>query len=108
MALEDEVKKALIDAGNELKKDLWHPEDLELLAARARDLVGLDRKASEESDPAKKAQYKMAAGMVLDHVKLLALLRMQVARKDIETALGNFFMKTVLPALGALLKAVVF
>jgi hypothetical protein len=61
MAIEDDVKQALIDAGNELKQGVWQPNDLVLLASRARDLVGLNAKADAETDPAKKAQYKAAA-----------------------------------------------
>jgi hypothetical protein len=103
MALEDDVEKALLDAGNELKKDLWQPADLVLITARAKDLVGLNAKAEAAQDANIKAQYRAAANSVVDHVKLLALLRMQVAENDILEALGRLFMRVVIPALAALL-----
>lgn len=103
MTLEAEVQQALRDAGEQLKKDLWRPEDLTLLAGRAKDLVGLNVKAASATDPAKKKQYKLAAEMVIEHVKLLALIRMQVTQQHVLDALGKFFMNVVVPALGKLL-----
>jgi hypothetical protein len=105
MSLEDQVKQALVDAGNQLKASLWRPEDQALLTARAKDLVGLQAKAAAEQDPGKRQQYRLAAESVVDHVKLLALLRMQVLQNEVPDALGRFFMKVVIPALAALLKA---
>lgn len=105
MALIDDVRRALEDAGKQLKKDLWRPEDMTLLASRAQDLVGLNLKAEQATDPNKKAQYQYAAQSVVEHVKLLALLRMQVAQNDVLDALGRFFMNIVIPALAKFLKA---
>lgn len=105
MALEQDVKKALIDAGTTLKKDLWKPEDLKMLSARARDLVGLQLKAEAATTRAKKAQYRGAAKMVVEHVKLMALIRMEVAQQHVIDALGKFFLEKVLPVLVKLLPA---
>lgn len=105
MALLDDVTQALVDAGNQLKKDIWQPGDMALLAARAQDLVGLNNKADQATDPGKRTQYRLAAQSVVEHVKLLALLRIQVVQTDIIDALGRFFMKVVIPALASLLKA---
>jgi hypothetical protein len=107
MAVKDYVKKALIDAGNQLRKDLWRPQDLVLLEARAGDLVGLNAKAEATTDAAKKEQYKLAAQGVLEHVKLLALVRVQVAQDHLVDALGKFFMNVALPTLVKLLPAVI-
>jgi hypothetical protein len=40
MALEDDVEKALREAGAALKDDLWHATDTAFLKARARDFGG--------------------------------------------------------------------
>lgn len=103
MALQDDVLASLRDAGEQLKKDLWRPADLKLLQQRAADLVGLNAKAAAATDPQKKQQYKLAADMVLEHVKLLALIRMQVTEQHVLDALGKLFMNIVLPALANLL-----
>jgi hypothetical protein len=103
MALETAVKEALIVAGTQLKKDLWRDEDLKLIAAKAKDLVGLYAKHEGTSDKKKKRQYALAAMSVVDHVKLLALLRMQVAQNHVLEALGKFFLEKALPALAKVL-----
>ncbi len=103
MALIDAVEQALLNAGTQLKADLWRKEDLQLIAAKARDLVGLHTKAVATKDKKKKRQYELAALSVVDHVKLLALLRMQVAQQHVVDVLGKFFLEKVLPALAKLL-----
>jgi hypothetical protein len=106
MALNNDVTKTLVDAGNQLKKDLWRPQDLVLLQARAADLIGLNAKAAATTDASKKEQYKLAAKGVLEHVKLLALLRVQVTQDHLLDALGKFFLTVALPTLVKLLPAV--
>ena len=107
MALEDEVKQALKEAGEQLKKDLWHPGDEMFLAARARDLAGLQRKAEAATDPNKKKAYTAAARDTVQSVKMLALIRMEAGAAHIGDALGRFFMEKVLPALIKLLPAII-
>lgn len=106
MPSEEEVKQALRDAGTQLKNDLWKPEDEAFLAARAKDLVGLNIKATAATEPAKKKAYQAAALDVLSHVKLLAVIRMEVGAQHVFDALGRFFMDKVLPVIVKLLPAV--
>ncbi len=107
MALEDDVKKALKDAGEQLKADLWKPDDEAFLNARAKDLVGLNKKAEKATDPAKKKAYQAAAKDVLNHVRLLAVIRMETGANHIADALGRFFLEKVLPALIKALPALI-
>jgi len=103
MSLEKEVQKALTQAGNQLKKDLWSPNDLVVLAQRARDLVELELKAKIATDPNMKAQYKLGAKLIMEHVQLLALTRMNVAEKHIEEAIGKSFISGLHSSLASLL-----
>jgi hypothetical protein len=103
MALNELVEQALVLAGAQLKKDLWEPEDLKLLARRSKDLVGLYEKMKATKDKRKRRQYELAAMTVVDHIKLLALLRMQVAEKHVTEALGRFFLEKALPVLAKIL-----
>lgn len=105
MALIDDVKKALKDAGEQLKDDLWEKEDAAFLAARAKDLVGLDAKALAAPNAKKKAEYASAARSVINHVTMRAMVRMQIAAKHILVAMERFFNNVVIPALSALLKS---
>lgn len=105
MALEDDVKLALKDAGEQLKKDLWHPGDEAFLAARARDLAGLQRKAQAATDPIKKKAYTAAARDAVQSVKMLALIRMEAGSAHIGDALGRFFMEKLVPVIAKLLPA---
>jgi hypothetical protein len=107
MALVDDVKKALEDAGSVLKADLWTDDDDEFLAARARDLVGLARKAQAATDERKRAAYLAAVRGTVSHVKLLAMIRMEVAQRHVVDALGRFFLEHLLPRLLQLLPALV-
>ena len=105
--LEKGALDALTRAGLELKSDLWTDADKAFLKARARDLVGLGAKAAAATSPKKKAAYKAAALDVMDHVKVVALIRMQVTQQHVLDALGRFFMEQLLPALLKLLPALV-
>ncbi len=105
MALQQDVEKALSDAGKQLRKDLWSKDDLVVLAQRAKDLVGLELKAKNAPDATKKEQYQLSARLVVQHVQLLALTRMNVAEKDGLDALGRFFTTVLLPELVKLLPA---
>jgi hypothetical protein len=105
MALQKEVEQALIASGRQLKADLWRPEDLRLLARRSKDLVGLNAKARATRDKKKKRQYRLAAEGVVEHVRLLALLRLQVAQDHLLDTLGRFFDRVLLPILAKLLTA---
>ena len=101
------IVKALRDAGKELKKDLWKPGDEAFLAARAKDLVGLNAKALAATSKAKKKAYVAAARDVVNHAKLFALIRAEAAAAHIADALGRFFLEKLLPVLVRLLPALV-
>ncbi len=105
MPLTDDVLKVMVDAGKQLKQDLWSSADLQVLEQRARDLVGLQNKAVTETDPKKKAQIQLAAKLVIQHVELLALTRLDVAQSHVRDALRNLFMNVLLPALVKLIPA---
>jgi hypothetical protein len=110
MALLDDVKTALEGAGVQLKADLWRPSDRAFLEARARDLVGLAQKAAaatDAKDAAKRAAYVAAAKDTVNHVKLLAMIRMETAQSHVIDALERFFLASVLPALIKALPALV-
>jgi hypothetical protein len=97
------TKKVLTDAGKQLKSDLWKPEDESFLAARAKDLVGLNKKAAATHDSNRKAAYLAAARDVVHHVRLLAVIRMEVSVHHVQDALGRFFLEKLLPALATAL-----
>src|SRR5262245_35138450 len=103
MALEDDVLKVFADLGTRLQENLWTKNDAEFLAQRAKDLVGLNVKASAATDPAKKASYRRAALLVADHVKLRALTRLAISQKHVMEAVDNLIMDILIPALGKLL-----
>lgn len=105
MALEDDVEKALRDAGTQLKADLWQESDTPFLQARARDLIGLNVKAARAIDPIKKRAYLAAARDVVGHVRLMAMIRMEVAAANLLDELSRFFMDRLLPLIRAILPA---
>jgi hypothetical protein len=107
MALEDDVKQALREAGEQIKKDLWKPNDEAFLAARAKDLVGLNKKALATDDPLRKKGYKAAADDVLNHVKLLAIIRSEALAAHLSDIIGKLFLEKVLPLLIKLLPALI-
>jgi len=84
-----QVSDELIDLGNKLKKNLWTAEDKEVLQQRAEDLVGLSVKINETDDKDKKAQYRLAAKMILQHVQSMALLKMLIAEQETMDAMKN-------------------
>jgi hypothetical protein len=101
------TKRALADAGKQLKSDLWKPDDEAFLAARAKDLVGLSKKAATTQDPKRKAAYLAAARDVVNHVRLLAVIRMEVVAHHVQDALGRFFLDKLVPLLVKALPALV-
>jgi len=103
MALEDDINQALRAAGEELKKNLWKPEDDAYLKSRTRDLIGLNQKAQAATNPAKKKAYQAAALDVVQSVKMLALIRAEVANAQLVDSLGKLFVEKVLPLLIKLL-----
>jgi hypothetical protein len=103
VTLKDEVLAALRAAGEAVRADLWHPDDAVVLELVAHDLVGLGGKVVTATDPAKLAQYKRSAALLVDHTKLLALRRAHVIEQDLEAGLEGIFLEKVLPALIALL-----
>jgi hypothetical protein len=105
MAIVDEIKQALRGAGEQLKKDLWRPEDDQFLEARAQDLARLEGKALAATNPAKKKGFQTAANDVIEHVKAVALIRIEAARDHLVDLIGRIFMEKLLPALVRLLPA---
>ena len=59
------------------------------------------------TDPAKKKAFQAAAKDVVNHVQLLAVIRMEAGAAHIVDALGKFFMDKVLPALIKLLPVLI-
>ena len=105
LPLVDQVRHALEEAGTALRRDMWTANDRAFLTARAKDLVGLSVKAAATHDPARKAAYGAAAKDTIQHVKLVAMMRMEVAAAHVLDALGRFFLDKALPVLVKLLPA---
>lgn len=103
MAIQDDVKLTLRQAGEAFKKDIWKAEDEQFLASRAADLVGLNRKADAATDPNKRRAYQAAARDAIQCVKMLVLIRLEVAAKHLIEILGDIFMEKILPRLIQLL-----
>lgn len=103
MSLEYQVFTELKNAGLKLKNDLWRKDDIDLLRQRAKDLVGLKSKFDSATNSDKKAEYQLAAKLVLNHVQLLACTRLNVAQQHVQDALEKLFWEVLLPALGKLL-----
>ena len=99
----DQVTGTLRDAGTTLKADLWQPEDEAVLKARAADLIDYNEKAASTDDPAKKAAYHAAAVDVLNQVRDLAMMRVEIAAKHLVDDVEQFFVGKLLPAVVALL-----
>jgi hypothetical protein len=68
--------------------------------------VGLNAKAAAATDPAKKKAYQGTAQDVLNHVRLLAMIRVEAGAAHVVEILGKFFIDKVLPVLIKLLPAV--
>ena len=107
MALLDDVEETLRAAGNALKQDMWLPQDAAFLRARAKDLVGLQRKAALAKSDAAKAAYIAAARDVVHHVTLLAVIRLETAQRSALETVGKLFVDKVLPMLVKLLPALI-
>jgi hypothetical protein len=103
----NDVREALRSAGMALKNDIWRPEDEPFLTARATDLVGLHAKAAAADNESKRKAYLAAAADTVNHVKLFALMRMEVGAQHVLDALGRFFLEKVVPALIAVLPKLV-
>jgi hypothetical protein len=95
MSVKDDVFHALKNTGEKMKKDLWQPDDLKTLLLIANDLVGLNDKAQNAATPADRQKSLDAASGLLEHVKLLALSRINIATNDAFEALKTFFMTLV-------------
>lgn len=107
MALKDEVKQALKEAGEVFKKELWKSEDEAFLDSRAADLIGLNHKAAATTNPDRKRAYQAAARDTLQSVKMLALIRAEVVVAHLVDLLGRIFMEKVLPRLIQLIPVVI-
>jgi hypothetical protein len=105
MSLIDDAKQALEDTGNQLKADLWTPDDKAFLEDRAKDLVELAAKAAKAQDPAQRAGYLAAARDTATSVKVLAMIRMEATEQHIVDALEKLFWNTVAPRLVKVLPA---
>ncbi len=84
-----EINDEFINVGNRLKKNLWTKDDKKVVLQRAVDLVNLNIKIQEATDPKKKSQYKLAAQMVLQQIQSMALLKMLIAQEETLQALKN-------------------
>ncbi len=105
MSFFDNAKRALEDAGEQLKADLWTPEDKTFLEARAKDLVELAAKAATSHDPAQRAGYLAAARDTVISVKILAIIRMEATGQHIIAALEKLFWSEAVPRLTKALPA---
>lgn len=106
MSLEDDLKQALLETGNRIKEDLWTDQDPIILAQRARDLAGLNVKMLTATDPEKRRQYQLAAELAVQHVALLALMRISYAEKRVLQEIEKFFMETLAKLIPALIAAI--
>jgi hypothetical protein len=99
----EDAKRALEDAGTQLKADLWKPEDKAFLEQRARDLAELTAKATATSDPVQRAAYLAAARDTVTAVKVLALIRVEATEQHVADALEKLFWHEVKPRLAKVL-----
>lgn len=93
--MQDDVATELKKTGEQLKSDLWDPADLQTLALIAADLVGLNAKMQAAANDGDRQKYREAAARLFDHVKLLALSKMNVADRDAMAALRSFLGKVL-------------
>jgi hypothetical protein len=103
MSTLEDAKRALEDAGTQLKADLWKPDDKAYLEQRARDLAELAAKAAATSDPAQRAAYLAAARDTVTAVKVLAMIRVEATEQHVADALEKRFWGEVKPRLAKLL-----
>lgn len=95
----EDAKRALEDAGTQLKADLWKPEDKAYLEQRAQDLAELAAKAAATSDPAQRTAYLAAARDAVTAVKVLAMIRVEATEQHVADALEKLFWHEVKPRL---------
>jgi hypothetical protein len=105
MSLIDDAKQVLEDTGNQLKADLWMPDDQAFLEERAKDLVELAAKAAAAKTEAQKAGYVAAARDTMTSVKVLAMIRIEATEQHLLDALEKRFWDTVGPRVVKLLPA---
>ena len=101
----EDAKRALEDAGTQLKADLWQPDDKALLEQRARDLAELAAKAAAASDAPQRAAYLAAARDTVTAVKVLALIRVEATEQHVAAALEKLFWHELKPRLAKALPA---
>lgn len=99
MSLIDDAKQALEDAGNQLRADLWQPEDKAFLEARAKDLVELAARAATAESEAQRAGYVAAARDMTTSVKVIAMIRVEATEQHLLDGLETLFWDTVVPRL---------
>ncbi len=104
MSTMDQVYQTLYEAGRKLKDDLWTEQDTEVLRQRAKDLVGLQLKVQQATDPQKKGEYQLAASLVVNHVTMLALTRMHIGQQHVVEAFQKLLSQALSPELGKILK----
>ena len=105
MSLIDDAKQALEDTGNQLKADLWSPDDRAFLEDRAKDLVELATEAAAAKTEAQRAGYVAAARDTMISVKVLAMIRVEATENHVLDALEKLFWDTAVPRLVTLLPA---
>jgi citrate synthase len=95
----EEAKRALEDAGTQLKADLWQPADHAYLEQRARDLAELAAKAAAATDAPQRAAYLAAARDTVTAVKVLAMIRVEATEQHVADALEKLFWHEIKPRL---------
>jgi hypothetical protein len=99
MSTLEDARRALEDAGTQLKADLWQPDDKAYLEQRAKDMAELAVKAAATSDPAQRAAYLAAARDAVTAVKVLAMIRVEATEQHIAAALEQRFWSELKPRL---------
>jgi hypothetical protein len=99
----EDARRALEDAGTQLKADLWKPDDKAFLEQRARDLAELAAKAAAASDAPQRAAYLAAARDTVTAVKVLAMIRVEATEQHVADALEKRFWGELKPRLAKVL-----
>jgi len=99
----EDARRALEDAGTQLKADLWKPDDKAYLEQRARDLAELAAKAAAATDAVQRAAYLAAARDTVIAVKVLAMIRVEATEQHIADALEQRFWGQLKPRLAKVL-----
>jgi hypothetical protein len=103
MSTLEDARRALEDAGTQLKADLWQPDDKAYLEQRAGDLAELAAKAAATSDPPQRAAYLAAARDTVTAVKVLAMIRVEATEQHVADALEKRFWSELKPRLAKVL-----